>query len=145
MNIAVNLEVILHIDGRDETSLHKMSEATLENHLTVWKEKQIDIRADQDFTVIFKAYKPQDDLDADSHASLDDIKVLSGLCGEQKAPEKPTQPGKRIKTRPPPPRLSLLVILSSHCCVLFFPNFCAIYISMTLCSLKYAFSQGLLS
>ena len=120
MNIAVNLEVILHIDGRDETSLLKISEATLENHVALWKEKQIDIQADQDFTVIFKAYTPQDDSDPDSHASLDDIKVLSGLCGEQKAPEKPTQPGKRIKTPPPPPRLSLLVILSSHCCMLFF-------------------------
>ena len=143
MNIAVSLEVILHIDGRDETSSHKISEATLENHLTVWKEKQIDIRADQDFTVIFKVEKPQDDSDAASHVSLDDIKVLSGLCGEQKAPEKPTKPGKRIKTPPPPPRLSLLVILSSHCCVLFFPDVCAIYISMILCSLKYAISQGL--
>ena len=93
MNIAANLEVSLNIEGSGKKTLKKISETTEGNHATLWKESHIHIQADQNFDVIFEAYSTKDG--SDSHASLDDIKVLSGSCDEQKALDKPTAPGKR--------------------------------------------------
>ena len=93
VNIAANLEVSMDIDGFGKKSLKKISETTGTILTTMWKESHIHIQADQNFVVIFEAYSTKDG--SDSHVSLDDIKVLSGSCDDQKALDKPTEPGKR--------------------------------------------------
>ena len=83
----------MDIDGFGKKTLKKISETTGTHHVTLWKESQIHIEADQNFDLIFEAYSTKDS--SDSHASLDDIKVLSGSCDDQKAVDKPRAPGKR--------------------------------------------------
>ena len=82
----------MDIDGTGRKSLLKATEKTDQGAVITWKESKIEIKAGDQFVVIFSADNRNET--GTSNIGLDDVKILPGSCKDQKSLKKSSPPGK---------------------------------------------------